>query len=249
MDTNYERYFFISGLISITFFVVLVSLVSLFFFHSPKVEQFAIIQSDVINVSISMEETQQQSLNTPEPLVEEPVEKNIEIPKSIPLKEFVPEISDLFSQVKAEKTPKKSQEDVNRRDELNALEKELMEQKDSPRISDRVSKIELAKPSIKMIVQQGSTGPVVNEYYAKIQGLVYTYFRPPNDSIGQSALIRLTISPSGKLIAYKVLRDSSLSSFNQEINWLKDRLNTIRFPEHPEGREAVLEFILTAKEQ
>ncbi|MBD3798465.1 TonB C-terminal domain-containing protein [Sulfuricurvum sp.] len=248
MDTNHERYFLLSGFISIAFFALLLFLAGFSLFHSPKVEQSAMIQNDVIQVSISMEETQPQSISTPEPLVEEPVENSIEMPKLTPQKESVPEISDLFSHVKTEKIPKKSQEDAKHQDELNVLEKELSEQKDSPRISDRVSKIELAKPSIKMIVQGGSTGPVVNEYHAKIQGLVYTYFRPPNDSIGQSARIRMKISASGKLIAYSVLRQSSLNSFNHEVEWLKDRLSTIGFPEHPEGREAVLEFILTAKE-
>jgi periplasmic protein TonB len=147
-----------------------------------------------------------------------------------------------------DKTPKKKEEDHKRRDELNALEKEVMETKEHSRLSEKVSKVELAKPSVKMVPIGGSTGPIVNEYHAKIQGLVYTYFRPPSGSAGEMARVRMKISASGKLLEYKVLRSSRNSDFNGEVDWLKDRLNTVRFPEHPEGREAVLEFILTAKE-
>lgn len=253
MDTNQERYFFLSGLISITLFIGLVFLAGFSLFLSPKVEQFAMVQSDVINVSIAIAEPQQQQIsNNTEPVVEEQVDETIEkveIPNISTQSEPVPEISDLFSKVKPQKSSKAKQENVKHLEQLNALEKEVLEKKEISRFSEKVNNITLVKPSIKMLVQGGSTGPVVNEYHAKIQGLVYTYFRPPNDSIGQSARIRITISASGKLVTYTVLRQSSLSSFNNEVDWLKDRLSVIRFPEHPEGREAVLEFILTAKEQ
>ncbi len=252
MNFNQERYFFLSGLISITLFTVVVFLSAFSLFLSPKVEQFAMIQSDVINVSIAISEPQPQVSNNPEPVIEEPIEEKsetIDTQKSSPKVETVPEISDLFAQVKPQKSSKAKQEETKHLEQLNALEKEVLQKKETSRFSEKVNNITLAKPSIKMVVQGGSTGPVVNEYHAKIQGLVYTYFRPPNDSIGQSARIRMTISASGKLIAYTILRQSSLSSFNNEVEWLKDRLSAVRFPEHPEGREAVLEFILTAKEQ
>lgn len=247
MDTNRERYFFLSGLISITLFAVLVFLAGFSVFLSPKVEQFAMIQSDVINISIATNEpsplneavSESQEESVQEPVVEDQ-------PKAA---ESVPEISDLFSQVSTEKTPKKRPDDTKRNEQLSALEKEILERKETSRFSDKVNNLTLVKPSIKMVATGGSTGPVVNEYHAKIQGLVYTYFRPPNDSVGQSARISIIISANGKLIGYKILRYGSMNSFNHEVDWLKERLNGIRFPEHPEGKDAVLEFILTAKEQ
>jgi protein TonB len=248
MDSNQERYFFLSGLISVSLFIALVVLAGYSLILTPKIEQFAMIQSDVINVSIAISETKAMEQSDPEPTVaptepEVPQQHN-EVTKPEP----VPEIADLFAQVKPNKIAKKKPEESKRREELNALEKELLERRETPRFSDKVSKVELAKPSVKMVPQGGSTGPMVNEYHAKIQGLVYTYFRPPAGSAGEMARVRMSISASGKLIGYTVIRYSGNGSFNSEVDWLKDRLNGIRFPEHPEGKDAVLEFILTAKE-
>lgn len=247
MDANNERYFFVSGLISISLFVGLVMLAGFSLFLSPKTEQFAMIQSNVINISIATDEPSVSKESVPEHQSEPVAEPLIEEKPNVA--ESVPDISDLFSQVPSEKTAKKRPDDLKRNEQLNALEKEVLQRKETSRFSDKVNNLTLAKPSIKMIAQGASTGPVVNEYHAKIQGLVYTYFRPPNDSIGQSARISMVISASGKLISYKILRYGSINSFNHEVDWLKDRLNGVRFPEHPEGKDAVLEFILTAKEQ
>lgn len=248
MNFNQERYFFISGIISVSLFIGVLFLAGFSLIHSPKIEQFAMIKSDVINVSIALSEDKpseesvpvQEALQ-PEP---EPLQKNEE---SAPAEE-VPEISDLFAQVKPQKTSKNYKEENARREELSALEKELLERKESPRFSDKVSKVELARPSVKMVPQGGSTGPVVNEYHAKIQGLIYSYFRPPSGSAGEAARVRMNISASGKLMGYKVIRYSGNGTFNSEVDWLKDRLGSVRFPEHPEGKDTVLEFILTAKE-
>jgi len=246
MGYNQERYFFLSGLISITLFVVLLFLAGYSLVLSPVIEQFAMTQSEYVSVSIvePNHEVQKSSESDPLPEEAEPIQEEDRVVEEEP----IPEISDLFSQVKAEKIPKKLQEDTKRRDELNVLENELLERKDSPRISDKVSKVELAKPSVKMIPQGGSSGPLVNEYHAKIQALVYTYFRPPSGTAGEAARVRMKISASGKLISYKVMSYSGSGSFNGEVDWLKDRLNAVRFPEHPDGKDAVLECILTAKE-
>lgn len=248
MDFNQERYFFLSGLISVTFFLLLLFIAGYSVILTPKIEQFAMIKSDVINVSIAVSESKVSQQPMPEPTAvpekSEPVVEEKEVSKP----EKAPDISDLFSQVKPDKTSKKEKEDTARRDELNNLEKELLTRKDTPRFSDKVNKVELAKPSVKMVATGGSTGPIVNEYHAKIQGLVYAYFRPPSGSAGEIARVRMNISASGKLISYKVIRYSGNGTFNSEVDWLKDRLSAVRFPEHPEGKEAVLEFILTAKE-
>jgi hypothetical protein len=245
MDMNEGRYFYLSGLISISLFVTLLFFVGYSVFLSPKIEQFAMIKSDVINVSIAISDTKKSEETLPEPISKpvEPVQSQNEEPTAEP--EKVPEISDLFSDIKIQKP---LQEDTKRKEQLNKLENEILTRKDTPRFSDKVSKVELAKPSVKMVVQGGSTGPIVNEYHAKIQGLVYTYFHPPSGTAGEVARVRMSISASGKLTGYKVVRYSGNTSFNGEVDWLKDRLSTIRFPEHPEGKDTVLEFILTAKE-
>lgn len=246
MDSNQERYFFLSGLISLSLFVAFLFLAAYSLILSPKIEQFAMIQSDVINVSIALSEVKTTQQSDPEPQVE-PQKSEEKVQPSEPA-ESVPEISDLFAQVKPEKTPKKENEDPKRLEQLNKLEKDILNRKETSKMSDKVSKVELAKPSVKMVPLGGSTGPIVNEYHAKIQGLVYTYFHPPAGTGGEVARVRMKISASGKLVAYKVIAYGQSGSFNSEVDWLKDRLSAIKFPDHPEGKEAVLEFILTAKE-
>ncbi|HEX5328656.1 TonB C-terminal domain-containing protein [Sulfuricurvum sp.] len=247
MDFNQERYFFLSGLISVTFFLTLVFIAGYSVILAPKTEQFAMIKSDVINVSIAISESKVSEEPTHEDVsseVSEPAVQEEKVTKTEP----VPEISDLFAQVKPDKTAKKEKENTARRDELNTLEKDLLTRKDTPRFTDKVNKVELAKPSVKMVAQGGSSGPIVDKYYANIQGIVHTNFHPPAGTVGEIAKVRMSFNATGKLISYKVLRYSGNGTFNSEVDWLKDRLSGVRFPEHPEGKEAVLEFILTAKE-
>ncbi|HZF69252.1 TonB C-terminal domain-containing protein [Sulfuricurvum sp.] len=247
MGFNHERYFFLSGLISITLFAFLLFLAGYNFIFSPKVEQFAMTKSEFISVSLAVNNTKSTEHTEPSPKVEES-EPAPEPEKPAVQPEKVPEISDLFAQVKPQKTIKKPLEDNKQNEQLNKLEKELLTHKDMPNFTDKVNKVELAKPSVKMVVQGGSSGPIVNEYHAKIQALVYTNFHPPAGSAGAVARVRMNISGSGKLISYRILSYSGNSSFNNEVDWLRDRLSTIRFPEHPEGKDTVLECILTAKE-
>lgn len=247
MNLHQERYFFLSGVISFSLFIIVLFLAGYGIVLSPKIQQFAMTKSDYISVSIMPAAKPKETpppVNVASTPLAQPVQE--EVPETKP--ETVPDISDLFSQVKPQKVPPKKADSTKRNDELNALEKELNKRTDSPRFTDKLNKLELVKPSVKMIAQGGSSGPVVNEYHAKIQGLVYTYFHPPSGTVGQIARVRMNISADGKLLSYKVLAYSGNTMFNGEVDWLKERLNTIVFPKHPEGKEAVLEFILTAKE-
>lgn len=250
MNFNQERNFFLSGLISLSFFVGILFIVGFSLVLAPKTEQFAMIQSDVINVSLALSEApavEQSTSSEPEEQTQSQKSEETESPsKKEP--EPVPEISDLFAQVKPDKAQKKEREDPKRLEQLNALEKELSNRKDTPRISDKVNKVDLAKPSVKMVPQGGSTGPQVDKYYATIQATVHSNFHPPAGTAGEIAKVRMSFNASGKLVSYRVLSYSKSGTFNAEVDWLKDRLSSIRFPEHPDGKEAVLDFILTAKE-
>lgn len=249
MGLHNERYFFLSGLISLSLFTFLVILIGYSVLTSAKIEQFAMIQSEFVSVSIAVSEQNEQTEAMSEmpaaaaqPLEEQPVPVEEKAP------EAAPEIADLFSQVKPRSEPKKNPEKAKRSEELSALEKDIMTPAKKQRFTDKVKNIELVKPGLKMVVQGGSSGPIVNEYHAKIQGLIYAHFHPPTGSEGQAARVRIKISPAGKLISYKVIAYSGNASLNSEIDWLKERLGSILFPSHPEGRDAVLECILTAKE-
>lgn len=252
MGFNHDRYFFLSGLLSVGLFFILLYLAVFGLFVPTKVEQFGMTKSEYISVSISPNPVPLPDQTAPAPQLPPPVEASEtaapSVEKTPPKPEPVPDISDLFAEVKSEKPPKKPREEPKRNEQLNQLENELLTRQETARFSDKVSKVDLSKPSVKMSQQGGSTGPVVNEYRAKIQGLVHNAFRPPAGTVGKEARIRMTISASGKMLRYKVIRYSDSGPFNTEVDWLKERLESVRFPDHPEGRDTVLEVILAAKE-
>ncbi|MEW5832493.1 MAG: TonB C-terminal domain-containing protein [Campylobacterota bacterium] len=250
MNSHNERYFFISGLIAFSFFAVLVLLIGYSLAAANKIEQFAMVQSDVVSVSIAdvTEVTRSEPPEQSEPSADLSPAEEEAVPEAKTPEEPVPDISDLFAQVKPKNDPKKSPETQKRNEQLNALEQELLKPKETLRISDKVKKVELSRPGMKMVVQGASSGPIVNEYHAKIQGLIYARFHPPSGSQGQAARVRITIDAAGRLVSYKVIAYSRSVSLNGEVDWLRERLETVVFPPHPEGRDAVLECILTAKE-
>ncbi len=253
MDSHNERYFFLSGLISFSFFALLVAMIGYTLLSSPKIEQFAMFKSEFVSVSVDISEApapSQPVSQEPEPVAEPEAEPVEEKPAPVEEKkvEPVPDISDLFSQVKPQSEPKKKNEKTKQNEELSALEKEIMAPSEKQRISDKVKNVQLLKPGMKMTVQGGSSGPIVNEYHAKIQGLIYTHFHPPAGSEGQAARVRIKISADGRMVSYKVIAYSGSSALNGEVDWLKERLGSLQFPSHPERKEALLECILTAKE-
>lgn len=252
MGFNNDRYFVLSGFISLGFFFLLLFLIGFSILKSVNIQQFAMQQSDIVSIAVTISEMKAEPKSQAEPTVSapepQPVQKEPEVVPEEPKPAPVEDISDLFSQVKPVSVPKKKVDDRKRVDELNALEKELMRRTDETKLSEKVKNTELAKPSVNMTVEGGSTGPVVNEYHAKIQGLVHTNFHPPQGTQGQVARIKVKISASGKMMWYKIRSLSGNQAFDSEVQWLKERLDKVTFPPHPEGRDTILEFILKAKE-
>jgi len=114
------------------------------------------------------------------------------------------------------------------------------------KLFDKVKTLELAKSGVKMV--SVSSGPAVNEYNAKIQGIIYSNFHPASGTEGFAARVRITLGADGRLLSYRVLSYSGNAVFNAEVDWLKERLRQVGLPAHPQGEEAVFEIILTAKE-
>lgn len=252
MGFNDERYFYISGAISFSIFALLIALFASTLLQTSKIQNFAMIQSDTISVSLQMDVTPAKPVEMSESVPEKPIpkEEEQEVQEvSKPSEEAVPEIGDLFSTLNVKEAPKKKKEEKKKDDTLQNLEKQILErQNNQQHFTDKVKSMQLVQPSIQMVPAGGSTGPIVNEYHAKIQALVYTNFHPATGTQGAVSRVKVVISSDGRLLSYKVLSYSSNTSFNAEIDWLKERLKKVSFPPHPEGKDAVLEFILTAKE-
>lgn len=253
MKSNQERYFILSGIISISLFLALLFLIGFSILKSTKIQQFALTQSEFVSISLAVNEakTEPKMESVPVAPAPEPETKPAEQPetqKEAVKPEPVPDISDLFSDIKATPKPQKKVEDTKRIEQLNVLEKQLASDSRVSNLSEKVKNTEIAKPSVNMTVEGGSSGPVVNEYHAKIQGLVYANFHPPQGTQGQVSRVQVKISANGSLLWFKVKARSGNQPFDNEVQWLKERLGKVVFPPHPEGRDTILEFILKAKE-
>lgn len=216
--------------------------------HSAKPEAFAMTKSDIISISLEDTPAAVSKMTSPSvPAVQSPVkEMEKEATELTPIKEIVPAIDDLFATVKTTKSNSKPMDNAKQLSELNALEEKVLSTKRNTKLFDKVKTFELAKSGVKMV--SSSTGPAVNEYNAKIQGIIYANFHPANGTEGFAARVRITLSPDGKLLAYRVISYSGNAVFNAEVDWLKERLRQVGLPQHPQGEEAVFEIILTAKE-
>lgn len=254
MNLHYQRYFFLSGVI--TFF--LIGLICLFFvsdiLHSTKPDAFAMTKSNLISVSLEDSPSHVVDAISPAdvmsptvPIAQKSVEKvEKEFTEPTPIKEAVPVIDDLFATIKSVKNKIKPIDNTKESSELNALEERILTSKRDTKLFDKVKTLELAKSGVKMV--PSSTGPAVNEYNAKIQGIIYANFHPANGTEGFTARVRISLSPDGKLLSYRVISYSGNAVFNAEVDWLKERLRQVGLPKHPQGEEAVFEIILTAKE-
>lgn len=252
MPIENNRLFVFSGALSLLFFLLLIVLVFWNSYVSLKPLTLALTKSDVISVSLS--ETP-LSAKTPETQFEE---KNVDVStqeeeiapkkavKESQKEEVVPEISDLFSEVKPVKHSLNKKDNSKEISQLDELEKKVLSSKRDSRLQEKAKALDFAKTGIKMMT--ASSGPEVDEFYAKVQGIVYNNFHPTSGTEGFSARIRIGLDRNGKMKLYKVISYSKNAIFNAEVDWLKERLTKVNLPAHPQGEDVVFEIILSAKD-
>lgn len=250
MYKDHNRLFFLTGFLSFSFFIVILAVIAWQVKLSLLNESFAMLQSEVISVSLDMstpksEPIEKQSEPTVEPAI--PVESLPNPPKVSKemTKTIEPEITDLFSTVK---TPiaSKSAENPKHLSQLNAIEEKVLNSKRDSKLLDKAKNLDMVKSGVK--VMAASSGPKVNEYYAKVQGIIYANFHPGAGTEGFSARIRITLDANGNLQGYRVINYSGSGVFNAEVDLLKERLAQTKLPLHPQGEEATFDIILTAKD-
>lgn len=88
----------------------------------------------------------------------------------------------------------------------------------------------------------------IDQYKAKVQGVIYAHFHPASGTQGFSARVRIVLSADGKLDSYRVISSSGNALFNEALDSLKERLRQASFPKNPNRDEAIFEIILTAKD-
>jgi len=258
-SSNDDRYFYLSGFISLGLFFAAFLLFALVILHKNEIKTFAMQKDNYISVSLNTDvviPTKNDAKPDPEPTpkeenVPEPVAADEEIettPKSVNT-----DVSSLFDDVWTQNADtkvvkKEAKPDAKR---LAAIEKriETKESKHSNRASEKIKTLELVKPSIEVAGASASTAPEVNEYLAKIHALVKSKFFPPASSEGESAKVRVDLDAAGHITGYRVLVPSGSNIFNEEVDRLYSRLKRVDFPVNPDGKSISLDIILTVEER
>ena len=233
---NTEKYFYLSGFISVTIFTVF--LVSFFYmiFHSSKINTFAMNKDTFISISLDALKVKavksQKAAKSFTPVVEKTV-----VPKSI-------DVNDLFSDVWTKKITKPKPKN-NRR--IAQIQKKL--KTSSQNKAEKFD--ELIKDDKSLQSEQSlssSTANEVNEYLAKIQAIVYKYFHVPLNSQGHSVKAHIMLNALGRLVDFRILQYSDNQALNDEADKIKQRLQSVIFPINPQNKSSDTIVILTSKE-
>jgi len=255
-----DRYFYISGLISITLFVTVVLLFGIVIFHKSTLDTFAMQKDNYISVSLDMvmiTPTKNEAKPDPKPTPKQEVIPEPEPEPAVEEIESTPEpvntdVSSLFDDVwtqSADTKVEKKEEKVDTK-RLAAIEKRIKTKESikTQKASDKIKTLELVKPSIEVVGASASTAPEVNEYLAKIHAQVKSGFYPPASTEGNSAKVRVKINANGNVTSYRVIVYSGSSIFNEEVDRLYSRLKRMTFPKNPDGKPISLEIILTVED-
>jgi len=236
MDRD-RNLFIVSGFISISLFTIFLLLFFYMLFSSKKVDIFALKKDNYISISIdtTINKTKVFKKYTKKHISKANNKSTSNISEPV-------DIENLFSDVWTRKIKQKSKKvkkiDTKRLQQIQKKSKLLSESK-AEDIPDVVQN-EVEKPSISN---------EVNEYLARIQGLVYEHFFPPQNSQGYSVKAVIKLSSIGKVMDFRILNYSANSSLNAECDNIKARLMSVMFPVNPNKRSKSYIIILKSKEE
>jgi len=241
--------FYLGGLFTLLVSAFFIVLFALLLANAQTVRSFALNKSTAVTVSLddTLFDSKDPSDSTmPVPIKKPPADSKPQERATTPK-----DISSLFSDVKTEKithTTKdvKPQEVETKR--LSSLQNRLKAIKDrkSTLTSQKVAQMKLVEPS--KANKGASSGEEVDRYRASIQATIYNHFYPPSGSQGLVAKVQITISATGKMVGFKILRYSGDAVFDEEIRALKQRLSSVEFALNPDGVVATLNVRLISKE-
>lgn len=224
---NTKKFFYLSGLISISIFIILFILVISMLFSPLKMNSYALKKDKFISINIITPKiTKQRSKNS----------------ESI-------DINNLFNDVWTKKIVQKKHHIKPKNSRIiREIQKKINMSKDNSidSISKKINNIDKIK--IKHNSESSSTALEVNEYLAKIQGIVYQYFKVPQNSEGNSVKTVIELSALGKVIDFRVLTYSNNIALNEEADKIKDKLKNIIFPKNPQNQSSRTIVVLISKE-
>ena len=259
MDNNNNSYFYISGFISLSLFLLFSAVFIAFIVSSKDIDNFALKKENYVSISMDMIEMKKSA---PKKTLSKETLKD-EVKKEIPVKDVSQKetqqqeqqkkdinVDDLFSDVwtKNIKNNKIEKEKTVDKRIIHTIKKKISksETNEVKSISQDIQKIDTDNLGDKNA--KTSTAAEVNEYLAKIQALVYKYFEPPENSQGNSVVAVIELSSVGKVMDFRILTYSDNEALNRECDKIKDRLKNVLFPEHPDNISGIYKIKLISKE-
>jgi protein TonB len=234
-----NRLFYLSGLFSVSLFLLFLAMFFYMLFNASKINSFALNKDNYISISLDMTKTaskQHKKSITSSKVVSQIPEpsKNVDV-------------NDLFSDVwtKKIKPTKRKPKNSKRIQEIlkktsTSKENNTQQYKEKTDDNENVKSNKVANPS--------STANEVNEYLAKIQALVYKYFIVPQNSEGYSVKALIELNALGKVLDFRVLTYSDNEALNREVDQIRERLLNVVFPINKQNRSTKTIVILTSKE-
>jgi len=209
-------------------------------FSSNKIDVFALKKDNYISISLDNSLIKIKSYK-----------KNVNsanaLSNSISTSEI--DIGSLFNNVRTKKIDNKKVKKKNNNKRFQEIQKRVktVKNNDVKEISKIIKDINSETVSNKNL--SDSTAKEVNEYFAKIQALVYTYFDPPTNSVGNIVKVVIELDPYGKLIDFRVLVYSDNEALNNEANQIKARLKNVIFPKGPNNKKRTIMINLIPDEK
>ncbi|WP_457749497.1 TonB C-terminal domain-containing protein [Sulfurimonas sp.] len=238
MDNN-SRYFYISGLLSLSLFALFLFAFIYMMFNVSKTKTYGYKKENYISVSIKMTKSKhtpkKQTSKTPVTSVKPQTSKNIDI-------------NNLFSDVWTKKINNSIKKPNNNIRRIEQIQRKISttKQNNVESISKKLESLQTTHSPTEEEVS--SSANEVNEYLAKIQDIVYQHFTVPQNSEGNSVKTVIELDPFGKLIDFRILRYSNNEALNQEADMMKERLKNVVFPVNPKNRSSKTIVILISKE-
>ena len=237
------KYFYISGVLSLSLFLFFALLFSYMIFSTIKIKSFGLKKENYISVSIVMPKKMTQTMSK-QKIHKKKSTASVPVTTAKKIKDL--DVNDLFSDVWTQKINHKEKKKKINAKRLAQLEKKIKKTKNNE-VKSVAKTIEI-EPEEKKQERATSTAQEVNEYLAKIQALVYESFHVPPNTAGHSVKTIIKLDPLGKVLDFRVLQYSNNEALNQEVDRMKARLIHVIFPKNPNNETTNTTVVLISKE-
>ena len=183
---------------------------------------------------------------------DEPIKQKNE-DKSTAKSETPASISSLFDTVSTKKPTRSNTEakkiEISKEFRQAAQKRTKTKTKKEPQKSAKEIADSLKEKSAKLVISQPDATPaskgLYNEYYAKIQALIYKHWNPSPEVAGSTAKIRLELFKNGSVSDVRVITYSENELFNYELEEFIEHIKGLIFP--LTTKDSVIEIYIGAQ--